>query len=75
MVSKIKDLYQAGAITNSDLEMAGLLLVWLVMEFVCGTLREKSALFSDNFPTVGWAQCLATCGSMVSAHLIRALSL
>jgi len=35
---EIKDLYHEGAITNSDLEMAGLLLLWLVMESVCGTL-------------------------------------
>ena len=73
---EIKDLYQEGKITNSDLEMAGLLLLWLVMESVCETLREKQvALFSDNSPTVGWVQRLATCGSMVSAHLIRALAL
>jgi hypothetical protein len=73
---EIKDLYQNDAITNSDLEMAGLLLLWLIMESVCGTLREKRvALFSDNSPMVGWVRRLATRGSMVSAHLIRALAL
>jgi len=56
--------------------MAGLLLLWLVMESVCGTLREKRvALFRDNSPTVGWVRRLATRGSMVSAHLIKALAL
>jgi len=56
--------------------MAGLLLLWLVMESVCGSFREKRvALFSDNSPTVGWVRRLATQGSMVSAHLIRALAL
>jgi hypothetical protein len=56
--------------------MAGLLLLWLVMESVCTSLREKRvALFSDNSPTVGWVRRLATRGSMVSAHLIRALAL
>ncbi len=36
-----------GTITNSDLEMAGLLLLWLAMEEVCGPLQEKQiALFS-----------------------------
>ncbi len=74
--NEIKDLYHNGAIMNSDLEMAGLLLLWLVMESVCESLREKIvALFSDNSPTVGWVRRLATCGSMVSAHLIRALAL
>ncbi len=30
-----------GSITNSDLEMAGLLLLWLVIEDVCSVLAEK----------------------------------
>jgi len=73
---EIKDLYHDGIITSSDLEMAGLLLLWLVMESVCGSLKEKRvALFSDNSPMVGWVRRLATWGSMVSAHLIRALAL
>jgi len=73
---KIKDLYHEGIFTNSDLEMAGLFLLWLVMESVCGSLKEKRvALFGDNSPKVGWVCCLATRGSMVSAHLIRALAL
>ena len=60
---EIKDLYHEGVITNSDLEMAGLLLLWLVMESVCGSLKEKRvAFFSDNSPAVGWVRCLATRG-------------
>jgi hypothetical protein len=56
--------------------MAGLLLLWLVMESVCGNLREKRvALFSNNSLMMGWVQCLAIHGSMVFAHLIRALAL
>ncbi len=73
---EVKDLFYEGHISNSNLEIAGLLPLWLVMESVCGNLREKRvALFSDNSPTVGWVQRLATCGTMVSAHLIRALAL
>ena len=73
---EVKTSYHKKLITNSDLEMAGLLFLWLVMEAVCGTLREKRvALFSDNSPTVGWVRRLATKGSLVSAHLIRALAL
>jgi hypothetical protein len=56
--------------------MAGLLFLWLVMDSVCGDLWEKwVALFSNNLPTVGWVRRLATRGSLVSAHLIRALAL
>jgi hypothetical protein len=58
----IKDKYHAKEISNSDLKTAGLLFLWLVMESVCGNLWEKNvALFSNNSPTVGWVQCLATC--------------
>jgi hypothetical protein len=72
----VKAQYLAKKITNSDLEMAGLLFLWLVMESVCGDLREKwVALFSDNSLTVGWVHRLATRGPLVSAHLIRALAL
>ena len=40
-----------GMITNSDLELVGL------MEHVCGPLDEKCiALFSYNSPTVSWVQ-------------------
>ncbi len=42
-----------GRLTNSDLEMAGLVILWLVIEGVCHNLREKwVTLFSDNSPTV-----------------------
>ncbi len=72
----VKTLYLSKKITNSDLEMAGLLFLWLVMESVCGDIREKRvALFSNNLLTVGWVRRLATRGSLVLAHLIRALAL
>ncbi len=72
----MKEAYPSKRITNSDLEMAGLLFLWLVIESVCGNLRKKHvALFSDNLPTVGWVHRLATRRSLVSAHLIRALVL
>ena len=50
-----------GGITNSDLEMVGLLMLWLVLEGVCPTLHEKSVtLFSDNSPAVSWVTRLAS---------------
>ena len=46
-----------GTITNSDLELAGLVLLWLMMEHVCGPLTEKRImLFSANSPTVSWVE-------------------
>jgi hypothetical protein len=58
-----------GTITNSDLEMAGVLILWLVMEAVCQPLQEKRvALFSDNSPAVGWTKRLASRKSLVAEH-------
>ena len=66
----------SGSITNSDLEMAGLLLLWLVMEAVCPSLDGAHvALFSDNSPTVHWVERLASRHSIVAMQLIRALAL
>jgi hypothetical protein len=65
-----------GTITNSDLEMAGLLMLFVIMEHVCGPLVEKRvALFSNNSPTIGWVERLASRTSIITAHLIRALAL
>ena len=65
-----------GKLTNSDLECAGLLLLWLVMEEVCNIQQgDHVALFNDNAPTVAWAQRLAAKSSLVAGQLIRALAL
>ena len=65
-----------GRITNSDLEMAGLLLLWLVMEDVCDVKSgTHAALFSDNQPTVLWVQRMATRSEGVAGELLRALIL
>ena len=65
-----------GTITNSDLEMAGLLIVFLVMEEVICDLREKNiVLFSNNTPTVSWVTRLASRHSIVAANLVAALAL
>lgn len=66
----------SGRLTNSDLEMAGLLLLWLIMEDVCGVAPGcHVALFSDNSPTVGWVTRMAAKRSLVAAQLLRALAL
>jgi hypothetical protein len=65
-----------GRLTNSDLEMAGLLVLWLVMEDVCQLgPGHHVALFSDNTPTVSWVRRLASKRSLVAAQLLRALAL
>ncbi len=65
-----------GKITNSDLELAGLTILWLVMEHICSLLTKKPvALFSNNSPTVSWVHCMASCSSLVAEQLIRVLAL
>jgi hypothetical protein len=62
-----------GTITNSDLEMAGLLLVLLVMEEIVCDLRERNiTLFSNNTLTVSWVMHLSSCHSIVTAILVAA---
>jgi hypothetical protein len=59
-----------------DLEMAGLLLLWLMIEHVCSSLVEKRvALFSNNSPTVSWVQRMACRSSLIAEQLIRVLAL
>ncbi len=72
----VSKLNPSGQILNSDLEMAGLLMLFGIMEQVCGPLVEKCVtLFSDNFLTVGWVDRLASCQSITATHLIQALAL
>ena len=59
-----------GGITNSDLKMAGLLLLWLVMEDVCDLKSgSHAALFSDNQPTVSWVVRMASKSSTLALRL------
>jgi hypothetical protein len=65
-----------GTINNSDLEMVGLLLLWLVIKGICGPLAEKQiALFGDNSPSIGWVARLGSRCSRVAENLIQALAL
>jgi hypothetical protein len=72
----ISDANPKGTITNSDLKLAGLVLLWLMMEHVCGPLSEKRiALFSNNSPIVSWVQRMACRSSLVAEQLICILAL
>ena len=68
---------RSGRITNSDLEFAGLLLLWIIMEDVCklgATPGCHVGLYSDNTPTVHWVQKLASRSSKVAMQLLRCLA-
>jgi hypothetical protein len=64
-----------GRLSINDLELAGLLLTWLVIEEITPTLYETNvAIFSDNKPSVHWVDRMATRKSAVGAQLLRALA-
>ena len=53
----LKELFRKGNITNSDLEMTGLLMLWLVMEEVYPKLRASYVAFlSEKAPTIAWVK-------------------
>jgi hypothetical protein len=59
--SVVLDKNRCGKITNLDWEMAGLLLLWLMIEHVCSLLTKKRvALFSDHSPTNSRSMCQPT---------------
>jgi len=64
-----------GKITNSDLEMAGLLMHWLVLESIADLQHTHVATGCNNTPTVAWTTCLLATKAPIAAHLIRALAL
>ncbi len=56
-------------ITNSDLKMAGFLIIFLVMEeIICNLTEVNIALFSNNTPTVSRVTRLASRHSIVVAN-------
>ena len=73
----ISDKNPTGKLTNSDLEMAGLLCQWLVLECITPQSLQYNTIgiFSDNTPTVAWANKLSSSSSTVASYLIRALAI
>ena len=65
-----------GSLSISDLEMAGILLLWLCLEGITQDIAHKHiAFFSDNSPTVSCVDRIASRKSRLAARLVRALAL
>ena len=64
-----------GTLTINDLELAALLLHYLVLEQLVDLKHQHAAAWVDNKSTVAWATKLASNRSKVAQRLIRALSL
>ena len=65
-----------GTLTINDLELAGIVLGWLVLEQVCKNLTYKHVgLFCDNTSAVSWTHRGSTSTSTVAGRLLRFLAL
>ena len=63
-------------ITNSNLEMAALVLHWLVLKQTMPTLNHiHVAAWSNNAPTVSWANKLKSTKSKTANQLAHALAI
>ena len=72
----IVDLFDQGKLTINDLELAGLVLEWLVMECILPSLEYRHvALFCDNASAVSWAFKLRTGTSLPAGKLLRFLGM
>ena len=66
----------SGKITMNDLELAGVLLEWLVLEHLVGDLQFKHVgMNCDNSVAVTWANKYRTSKSIAAARLLRLLCL
>jgi len=61
--------------TNSDLEMVGLCLQWIVLEQFADLTHAHIACWCDNTPTAAWATKLLATKAMNAAHLLHILAL
>lgn len=66
-----------GDVTINDLEMAGVLLHWLILEQIapCSLKHRHIGIACDNAASVSWAFKLQSSKSKIAAHLLRALAL
>ena len=58
-------------ITNSNLKMTGLLILWLVIEAVAPILKYvHAALLNDNQPVISWTNRMTSKISMIAGMLL-----
>ena len=59
----------SGSLSNSDLEMAGMLLLYLVLEHVTTLRHIHVAAWCDNTPMVAWMNKLSASHSPIAGRL------
>jgi hypothetical protein len=72
----VSDDNPTGTITNSDLELAAILLHHLVLEQAMGMRHMKTVTFSDNTPAVAWVYKMhSKAESDISYNLLRGIAM
>ena len=72
----VVDLYRKGKLTISDLEMAGVLLQYMVAEQLRPMSRCHTAIWSDNSPATSWATKMAAKATTpIAGQLLPALAM
>jgi len=64
-----------GSILNSDLDMMGLLLHWIVLELCTDLTHAHVVCWCDNTPTVTWASKLLSTKATIAVQLLQILAL
>jgi len=64
-----------GKISNSDLEMIGLLFQWLVLEKFVDLAHAHVVIWCDNTLTIAWATKLLATKACTTAHILHILTL
>jgi hypothetical protein len=71
----ISDSNPNGTLTNSDLEMAAVLLHYMILQQITDMKHKRSGTFSDNTPTVSWSTRMADKSQAPTAgRLLRGLA-
>ena len=72
----VTDTNRHGTITINDLELAGAVLGFLVLEWIHTPLRHRHvATFCDNTSAVSWAYKLRNSTSLIAGRLLRLLGI
>jgi hypothetical protein len=71
----VSDKNPKGRLTNSDLEMAAVLLHYMVLQQQIDLRYVRAGVFSDNTPTVSWTKRMADKSqSLTAGRLLRGLA-
>jgi hypothetical protein len=71
----VSDTNPRGNLTNSDLEMAAVLLHYMVLQQEVDLRYVRAGVFSDNTPTVAWSKRMADKSqSLTAGRLLRGLA-